>query len=98
MSGVGFAGLAVAALVVEDHSHVRPPLLAEPAALKVEGAHAQTESVDEDHGQLRVDRSGFADRQWHPVGRRDDVAAIVVHKIEILIGIRIFVGGGAVGH
>ena len=78
--GRGLTGLAVPALVVEDHPHARTPLIAQPHPLEMERAHAQTESVDEDHRHLRIHRAGLADRQRHPVGGGHDVTAIAVQR------------------
>ena len=93
--GLTFTGLAVPTLVIEDHPHLRTQNLTEPRPLKVEGAHAQTESVGEDHGQRGVHRAGLAHRQRNPVGGRHDLAAIAVQSLEILIGPRIFTRGGS---
>ena len=40
-------GLAVPALVVENHADLLTPLLAEPGALKMERSHPKAESVRE---------------------------------------------------
>ena len=55
--GVGLAGLSMPALVVEGHLHVSSPVLGKAPTLKVKGAHAQTESMDEDDGQRSVFRA-----------------------------------------
>ena len=75
----------MAALVVEHHPDLDPPLLGEPRPLKVEGAHAQTESVREDHGQRRVLGPDLADRQRHPVGGGHHAATVGVEQFEVLV-------------
>ena len=96
--GVGLAGLAVPALVVEDHPHVRAPLPGETAAAE----SGRRPCADRIHGRRPWSagrpRAVLAHRQRHPVGRRHHVAAVDVHLVEILIGIGIFVGGGTFGH
>ena len=81
---------AVAALVVEDHSDLRAPLVGQPHALKVEGAHAKAESVREHHGQWRISRPDLAYRQRHAIGRCHYVTPVAVERLEILVGIRVF--------
>jgi len=96
--GRAFAGAPVPALVVEDHPDLMTQPVGEAGPLKMEGAHAQAESVDEDQGHLRIHRAGFADRQLHPVGRGHLMAAVAVERVEILIGVRVFDFDGALGH
>ena len=62
------AGLTVSTLVVEHHPHLRAPLLGQPGALKMEGAHAKTEAVGEDHRQRGVFGPHLANRQGTPSG------------------------------
>ncbi len=80
----------MAALVVEDHSDLWTPLVGQPHALKVKGAHAKTESVREYHGQWRVGGPDLAHRQRHAVGRRHQIAAVTVECLEILVGVGVF--------
>ena len=78
------------ALVVEDHPDLRTPLVGQPDALKVEGAHTKTESVREHHGQWRVSGTDLAHRQRHPVGGCHHIAAVAVERLEILVDVRVF--------
>ena len=93
----GLRRLAVPALVVEHHPDLWAPLLLESCPLKVEGAHAQTESVREHHRQRRVLRTDLTHRQIHPVGRGHHGAAVGVEQLEILALVGI-VARGAPGH
>ena len=88
--------LAVAALVVEHHPHLRAPLLFEPCPLKVEGAHPQTESVREHHRQRRLLGSDLAHREIHPVGCGHHGAAVGVEQLEILALVKIIAAWCAV--
>ncbi|MDT5247881.1 MAG: hypothetical protein QOJ28_515 [Mycobacterium sp.] len=92
----GIPGLPVAALVVEHHAHLRSPLLDEPHPLKVEGAHAQRESVGEDDRQRSILGPDLADRQRYPVRRGDHATAVRIEQKEVLIGVWV-VGGHAAG-
>ncbi len=83
------SGATVPALIVEDHPDVGTPLLAQPHALKMESAHAQTESVCEHHCQCRILGPDLAHRQGHPVGGGHHAAPVVVQRFEILAGERI---------
>ena len=70
-------------------------MFAEARALKVEGGHPQTESMNEDHGQWGVERAGFAHRQRDSVGRGHHIATVIVESLEFLVCIGIFAGVGA---
>jgi hypothetical protein len=80
----------VAALVVEDHPDLWTPLIGQPHALKVEGAHSKTEPVREHHGHWRVGGPDLAHRQRHAIGRRHHIAAVAIERLEILVGIGVF--------
>ncbi len=93
----GLARLSVSALVVEDHAHLCSPLLGQAGTLKVEGPHAKTEAVREDHGQRGVLGADFAHGQRYPVRGGDDIAAVSVEEFEVLVSVRV-VGGDAPAH
>ena len=92
----GIPRLPVAAVIVEHHAYLRPPLLGKPCPLKVEGAHAQTESVGEDHGQRSVLGSDLANCQRHSVRGGDNAPAVGVEQEEVLVGVGV-VGGHSAG-
>ena len=50
----GLIGFTVTTLIVEDHPDAVTPHCRQLAALKMEGAHAKTEAVGEDHRQWCV--------------------------------------------
>ena len=89
------ARLAVSSLVVEDHPNLGAPLLGQPRALKMEGAHAQTEAVSEDDRQTGVLVPHLAHRQRHTIGGGDDDAAIGVEKPEILVFVGVLAADAA---
>jgi hypothetical protein len=88
----------VATLVVEDHPDLRTPLLRQPDALKVEGAHAKTEAMGEDDGQRRVGGPDLADREVDTVGGGHQIAAVAVERLEIFVRERVVDDSAPVEH